>query len=282
MKKKTNGFLWLTATPFFVLIIGFLFLPFIAMIISSFKKNGEAGFSLFNYTEVFTNKFYLQAIGNSVLISFTASLIGILVAVFVAYSFTKFSPKVQERLLLLANMTSNFAGVPLAFAYIVLLGTSGLFTILFNELSIGFLQGFNLYSWFGLVIIYIYFQIPLAIMLLYPIYLGIEKRWKEAATLLGASPLQFWLKIGIPFILPGIAGTFSILFANAMGAYATAYALVGSNFNLLPIRIGALISGDIFAQPELGSALAVFLGVSMIIALLINEWLMRLVRRDLA
>ncbi|MGA4722185.1 ABC transporter permease [Fictibacillus nanhaiensis] len=282
MKKKINGFLWLSATPFFVLIIGFLFLPFIAMIISSFKKNGEAGFSLFNYTEVFTNKFYLQAIGNSVLISFTASLIGILVAVFVAYSFTKFSPKVQERLLLLANMTSNFAGVPLAFAYIVLLGTSGLFTILFNELSIGFLQGFNLYSWFGLVIIYIYFQIPLAIMLLYPIYLGIEKRWKEAATLLGASRMQFWLKIGIPFILPGIAGTFSILFANAMGAYATAYALVGSNFNLLPIRIGALISGDIFAQPELGSALAVFLGVSMIIALLINEWLMRLVRRDLA
>jgi putative spermidine/putrescine transport system permease protein len=144
------------------------------------------------------------------------------------------------------------------------------------------LSSFNVYSWSGLVLIYIYFQLPLAVMLLYPVYQGIQSQWKEAASLLGASPLQFWLRIGVPVILPSIAGTFSILFANAMGAYASAYALTGSTYNLLTIRIGALTTGDIFAKPELGSAIAVLLGITLVTAMLINEWLTRKVRRDLS
>ena len=79
-----------------------------------------------------------------------------------------------------------------------------------------------------------------------------------------------WVQIPFNFgfgsvshFLPSIAGTFSILFANAMGAYASAYALTGSTYNLVTIRIGALITGDIFAKPELGSAIAVFLGLTL-------------------
>jgi putative spermidine/putrescine transport system permease protein len=204
-----------------------------------------------------------------------------LFAIFATYSITLFSKNTQNRVLIFANLTSNFAGIPLAFAFIVLLGNSGLFTLLFKHLGWGTLSSFNLYSWSGLVLIYIYFQLPLAVMLLYPVYQGIQAQWKEAASLLGASSIQFWLRIGVPVILPSIAGTFSILFANAMGAYASAYALTGSTYNLVTIRIGALTAGDIFAKPELGSAIAVLLGLTLVAAMLINEWLTRKVRRDL-
>ena len=81
---------------------------------------------------------------------------------------------------------------------------------------------------------------------------------------------------------PGITGTFVILFANAMGAYATAYALVGGNFNLLAIRIGSLVAGDVSTKPQLGSALAVLLGLMMLVALTVSQWFMRRVRKDLA
>ncbi|WHY94994.1 ABC transporter permease subunit [Neobacillus cucumis] len=268
--------------PFFLIILLFLFVPLIFMILSSFQGNGGTGFTFDQYKEIIKNVYYHQAFKNSILISLFSSLIAIILAVLATYSITLFSKSIQDRILVFANMTANFAGIPLAFAFIVLLGNSGLFTLLFKYFGWDMLSHFNLYSWSGMVLIYVYFQLPLAVMMLYPIYQGIQAQWKEAAFLLGASPAQFWLKIGVPIISPSIAGTFSILFANAMGAYASAYALAGSTYNLVTIRIGALTTGDIFAKPELGSAVACILGVTLVIALLINEWLTRKIRRDLS
>ncbi len=280
--KRINGMLLASLIPFLLLILLFMFVPLFFMLYGSFQNDGGTGFTLKQYVEVFQSAYYHQAFKNSILISFLSSFIAIVLAVFAAYSITLFSKSFQDRILVFANLTSNFAGIPLAFAFIVLLGNSGLFTLLFKHFGWGTLGSFSVYSWSGLVLIYIYFQLPLAIMLLYPIYQGIQNQWKEAASLLGASPLQFWLRIGAPVMLPSIAGTFSILFANAMGAYASAYALTGSTYNLVTIRIGALTAGDIFAKPELGSAIAIVLGLTLIAAMLVNELLTRRVRRDLS
>lgn len=280
--RRGNGMLFASIVPFFLLVLLFLVVPLVFMIYGSFQGNGGTGFTFDQYKEVFQNAYYHQAFKNSILISFFSGLIAIVIAVFATYSITQFSKRIQDRILVFANLTSNFAGIPLAFAFIVLLGNSGLFTLLFKHFGWGTLNSFHLYSWSGLVLIYVYFQLPLAVMLLFPVYQGIQTQWKEAASLLGASSSQFWLRIGIPVIMPSIAGTFSILFANAMGAYASAYALTGSTYNLVTIRIGALTSGDIFAKPELGSAIACLLGLTLIIAMLINEWLSRKIRRDLS
>jgi putative spermidine/putrescine transport system permease protein len=279
--KKGNALLLLAVIPFGTFVVLFLLVPVISMIWGSFQTDGGGAFTIAQYKEVLSNPYYFQAFQNSVLISFLSSAIGIIAAVFAAYAITRTPKHVRERLLVITNLTSNFAGIPLAFAFIVLLGNSGVFTLLCKQLGID-LGSFQLYSWTGLTLIYVYFQLPLAVMLLYPIYYGIQEQWKEAAELLGATSTIFWLRIGLPVLLPGIAGTFSILFANAMGAYASAYALTGSSYNLVPIRIGALVSGDIFARPELGSALAVLLGMTLVAALLLNEWLTRKIRRNLS
>ncbi|MED1723833.1 ABC transporter permease subunit [Brevibacillus parabrevis] len=280
--KRFASMLLVTTIPFFAMIALFLLVPLLSMIEGSFQAEGGGGFTISHYREIFSNPYYLQAFENSVLISFLSSLIGIIAAVFAAYAITRFPQSLQQRVLVITNLTSNFAGIPLAFAFIVLLGNSGLFVLLAKQLGIDFGQSFTLYSWSGLTLVYVYFQLPLAVMLLYPLYHAIQKQWMEAAELLGASPWHFWLRIGFPVLFPGIVGTFSILFANAMGAYASAYALTGSNYNLVPIRIGALVSGDIFARPELGSALAVLLGLTLAAALVVNEWLTRKIRRDLS
>lgn len=279
--KRINSMLYITIIPLLIFVALFMFVPLFKMISGSFQEDGGGAFTFNQYKEIFTNPYYWKAFENSILISLLSSLIGIIAAVFATYALTRFPKRVQERLLVITNLTSNFAGIPLAFAFIVLLGNSGLFTLLFRQFGIDMTASFNLYSWSGLTVIYVYFQLPLAIMLLYPMYHAIQDNWKEAASLLGASPFQFWKRIGLPVLLPGIAGTFSILFANAMGAYASAYALTGSNYNLVPVRIGALVSGDIFARPELGSALGVLLGLTLLAAMLVNEWLTRKVRRDL-
>lgn len=264
--------------PFLVWIIAFLLLPGVGMLISSFQKEGGQGFTLDQYIKALSHPLYTRAIVNSILLSFVSSFVGLVVALFGAYSFTRFSAKVRDSLLNLSNIMTNFAGVPLAFAFMILYGTNGMLTLLLRETGLSFLT-FDLYSWTGLGIVYIYFQIPLAILLIYPALYAIKEEWKEAASLLGAGNAQFWRHIGIPVLLPSVVGTFSILFANAMGAYATAYALVLRNFNLLPIQIGSLVTGDVFPRQELASALAIILFLIMVAATLINERMIRLTRR---
>lgn len=281
MKALWHRWTFLLLLPFVLIALAFELLPLLAMVIDSFHGEEGQSWALAQYVTALSNKYYLVALQNSVLISLFSSLAGIVVALFAAYSITRFSVRVRERILNFSNMTSNFAGVPLAFAYVILLGNNGLFTLLFQHLGWDVLSRLDLYSWSGLALVYVYFQIPLAILLLYPTYYGIQEQWKESAALLGASPYQFWRNVGLPVILPGVVGTLSILFANSMGAYATAYALVGSNYNLLSIRIGSLVAGDVVTRPELASALAVILAVTMIGAMWVNERMMRRVRRDL-
>ncbi|MFJ8260718.1 ABC transporter permease [Rummeliibacillus sp. NPDC094406] len=279
--KKQKLFLLALLLPFFILVIGFEIGPLISMVKDSFYADDGIKFSLDQYITIFKSKFYLQGIQNSVLISIFSAITSIIVAIVLAYSFTKFSKKAQNRLLMIANMTSNFEGIPLSFSYIILLGNNGLFTLLFAKLGMDVFAHFNLYSWTGLILVYVYFQIPLAIMLLYPSFQGIKHQWNEAAALLGASKLKFWIHIGLPVLLPSIVGIFSILFANAMGAYATAYALVGSNYNLLSLQIANLVSSEVTLNPHLGSALGVLLASTMIVAMWFNQRMMRRVRRDL-
>nr|WP_237497164.1 ABC transporter permease subunit [Lysinibacillus sp. HST-98] len=275
MISKRQSIAWLS--PFLVLLLLFFLVPLLYMLITSFQ-NSE-GFTLKQYESIFTNHYILQGFKNSITLSVISAMIALLITLFAVYAMMNFSEPVREKILILTNLTSNFSGIPLAFAFIVLLGNSGLFTLLFDKWDIDVLTSFSLYSWSGLLLIYIYFQLPLSLMLLYPIYDGIQQQWKEAAALLGASGWQFWMKIGLPVMLPGIVGTFSVLFANAMGAYASAYALTSSNYNLVAIRIGSLIKGDIFAQPELASAIAVILAVTMVTAMLISEWSISKTRR---
>lgn len=169
------------------------------------------------------------------------------------------------------NMVSNFSGVPLAFSFIILLGNAGVITILGRSLGISAAAEFPLYTVWGLMLTYVYFQIPLATLLLIPSFDSIRKEWKESVSLMGGNSAVFWKKVGIPVLMPSILGTFSTLFANAISAYATAYALLMNNFSILPIRISEQFTGDVVQRPQFGSALAVVLMMMMTLSILITQ-----------
>lgn len=170
----------------------------------------------------------------------------------------------------------NFAGVPLTFAFIIILGSSGVIAYLFKAyLGIDLYAHWSLYGPNGLLLVYLYFQIPLGIFLLLPAMSGVKPEWEEAAANLGARPWYFWRKVGLPILAGPMGATASILFANAIGAQATAYAMTNGMMNLMTIRLGRLVSGDIDTNPNLASAGAVVLALLMLAALLINQRLTR-------
>ncbi|SEN03963.1 putative spermidine/putrescine transport system permease protein [Pseudomonas sp. ok272] len=274
MNSITRG-KWLAAlclVPFAIFFFVFQIAPLCWVLINSVQSQ-EFGWGLANFNKIFSSRFYLQAIQYSLEISFYSSVFGIIIAILGSYSLRRVDSKLRNFVNAFANMTSNFSGVPLAFAFIILLGFNGSITIMLKQA--GIIQDFNLYSKTGLIILYTYFQIPLGVLLLYPAFDALREDWRESAALLGASGWQFWRHIGLPVLTPALLGTFVILLANALGAYATVYALTTGNFNVLPIRIAAMVSGDISLDPNMASALAVVLVALMTLVTVVHQLLLK-------
>lgn len=264
---------YLTLLPFLIVVVGYELLPLGQLVVNSLKDKATNAFSFSNYIKIFTTPLYQMSIINSVRISLISAAVAIVVAFFATQAYMETGKRCKKLFVMILNMTSNFSGVPLTFAFMILMGNTGVLTLIGKELSISWLENFNLYSGTGLVLLYIYFQIPLATFLLIPAFTGIKKEWREAALIMHANCFQYWIKIGIPNLLPSILGTISVLFANALAAYATAYALVLNNYALLALQISSKFKGDVKIDKQLGGALAVVLILLMIAATMGNNYL---------
>jgi putative spermidine/putrescine transport system permease protein len=135
--------------------------------------------------------------------------------------------------------------------------------------------GFSVLSLLGLCLTYTYFQFPLMVLIITPALDGLKREWREAAENMGANTFQYWWYIALPILLPSLLGTMILLFANAFGAVATAYALTGGNFQLVTILIFRQIRGEVLNDPGLGYAVAVGMVIIMAIALSLYYWLQR-------
>lgn len=239
------------------------------VLLNSFIYEDE--FSLENYQVIFDSAFILQGFSNSLWLSITSSFVGIIIAALLVSSLRRVDSWLRDWVIAFTNMTANFSGVPLAFAFIIILGFNGALTLLLKQY--GIIDDFNLYGQWGLLAIYVYFQVPLATLLLYPAFDALNDDWQAASALLGANTSQFWRHIALPVLSPALLGTFIILIANAMGAYASVYALTSGNYNLITVRIASLVSGDIFLEPNLAAAISVLLILLLAFITVINQYL---------
>jgi putative spermidine/putrescine transport system permease protein len=257
---------WLVVAPFFLYAFAFLILPSIALGIGAFQSE-DGAFTLSNVSNLFKAQ-YLDAYKTSILLSLATALGGGLLGVLMAYAvFSRGAPAfLRTFLTTFSGVAANFAGVPLAFAFIATLGTVGLATR-FIDSAFGinlYAEGFTLFNFTGLVVTYVYFQIPLMILLIAPAIDGLRAEWREAAANIGASAPQYWRFVGIPILAPSLLGALLVLFGNSFAAYATAYALTSGHINIVPLLIGELKAGNVLSDPHQGDALA--LGMLVVMA----------------
>lgn len=249
---------WLGLLPFAIFSVLFLILPTLYIVIGAFQTP-QGGFTFQNILDLNTPSIR-SAYWVSIKVSFASALLGCLIGFAMAAAITigGLPRRIREPLLTFSGVASNFAGVPLAFAFIATIGPAGLITLqLKSELGINLrAMGWNLLSTPGLVVTYLFFQIPLMILIITPALDGLKKEWREAAAILGASGRQYWTMVGLPILFPSLLGTLALLFANAFGAVATAIALTGPSLNIAPILLYAQIRGDVLGNPNLGYALA--------------------------
>ncbi|MBP7960775.1 MAG: ABC transporter permease subunit [Caldilineaceae bacterium] len=267
---------WVGVAPFLIFVALFVFLPSVSLLMGSFRNNaGE--FTLKNFVDL-ADPGILSAYGVSIRISLATAGMGGLLGFFMAYAVTLggLPPWVRAGLLTFSGVASNFAGVPLAFAFIATMGRTGMVTVLLKLLGVDLYgAGFSLYSFWGLSLTYMYFQFPLMVLIITPALDGLKSDWREAAENLGATPAQYWRMVALPILTPAILGTMILLFGNAFGAYATALSLTGGFINLVTVLIGSQIKGDVLHNPGLGYALAIGMVAVMAVAMTAYYFLRR-------
>lgn len=256
--RRRLSLAWIVTVPFFAYIFLFLFLPAGNVMAGAF--NGKKGGWTFSNIQLLFHHPYIDSYKTSIEVSGVTALIGALAGLAIAYAAIRDgTPRwIRSALTTFSGVAANFGGIPLAFAFIATLGSIGIATkFLKNQLGIDLYgNNFTLFSKTGVEIVYLYFQLPLMILVIAPAIDGLRREWREAASNLGATPLQFWRYVGLPVLMPSILGAFILLFGNAFAAYATAYGLTSGAVNLVPIQIGAYYSGNVLDNPHLAQAMA--------------------------
>jgi len=272
---------WVGLAPFLTVAFLFLIWPAYAVVLQAFQ-GADGGFTLDNVATA-TQAQYRSAFLTSGLLSLVTALLGGVLGTLLTYAVSTLErPRfLKSAMSTFSGVASQFGGVPLAFAFVASIGSAGLLTSLLAKIGIDLYgTGFSLLSFSGLVIVYLYFQIPLMLIIMTPAVEGLRRSWREAADGLGASTFQYWARVGIPLLTPAFIGGVVLLFANAFAAYATAQVLTSGSVNLVPIQIGFFVQGNVFAgQSQVGYALALGMIVVVSIALAINIVLQRRVAR---
>jgi putative spermidine/putrescine transport system permease protein len=261
---------WLGILPFVLFVVAFQLYPSVSIVVRSFLD--PAGrFTLDNVLGL-NQPIIMGAYWSTIRISLITAVGGGLLGFLLAWAVTMggLPGWVRSAVLSFCGVAANFAGIPLAFAFIATIGQTGVISKALSSIGLPLYPSFTLYGFWGLCLTYTYFQIPLMVLVLAPALDGLRREWREAAENLGASPWQYWWHVGLPVLLPSILGALALLFANAFGTHATAYALVGGGAGqnlVVTVMVGAQFSTDGFANPGLGNALA--LGMIVVIALTI-------------
>lgn len=272
---------WLGLLPFVLFIIAFQLFPALSIVIKSFQDL-SGNFTLDNVNSLNT-PLILGTYWSSIKLSFLSAFGGALIGFFLAWSIImgNLPGWIRSALLSFSGVASNFGGVPLAFAFIATIGQTGILTLALKSVGINLYPDFKLYSFNGLVIVYIYFQIPLMVLIMAPAFEGLRKEWREASENLGASRFQYWRYVALPILFPSIAGTFALLFGNAFGAQATAFALIGGGgqYSVITLLVGSQFSSDTFNNPGIGNALAFGMIVVMVVTIFIYSFFRRMSSR---
>jgi len=276
--RKPFSWTWVGVAPFFLFAFLFLFLPSASIFLRSFESLDHR-FTFQNVLDLFQKSDIRNAYKLSLQVSAATAVGGAFFGFLLAYAVTIGGlPKaVRNFMLTFSGVASNFAGVPLAFAFVATMGNAGLVTRLLENVM-GFdihAGGFTIYTFWGLSIVYMYFQFPLMVLVMAPALDGLRREWREACENLGGNTWHYWRYVALPILAPTLLGTAVLLFGNAFGAYATAYAFTGSFLNLVTIVIGAQIQGDVLYNPGLGNAMALGMIVIMSMVMSIYIWSQR-------
>ncbi|MEU8981522.1 ABC transporter permease subunit [Streptomyces sp. NPDC048309] len=269
-RRRAPG--WLAVVPLLAFVAVAFGIPALAMLNGAFTvkdpATGATSYTTANLTGSLKGAYLTALIGSVKLSAVSAGIATVLGLPLAQVVVTSRFRALREAVLTASGVLANFGGVPLAFAFVATLGNSGVLT---QHLGLKD-AGWNLYSFWGLVIVYLYFLIPLMVLTITPALEGLRSQWREAAQNNGATGVQYWRHVALPVLAPSLLGGLVLLFGSSFAAYATAAAMVGSAVPLVTLQIADAISGNVLVGQE-NVALALSLDMVLIAGLVMAVYL---------
>jgi putative spermidine/putrescine transport system permease protein len=262
---------YLALTPFAAYVLIFLAVPTVLAVATGFFTE-DGAFTFANIAGIFT-PMVLGTFWSSFWVSAVTAVVGAAIGALVCYALLGLRADGVVRTIVnsASSVLAQFGGVMLAFAFIAAIGSQGLITVFLSErfgINI-YDQGVWLYQVPGLLLPYLYFQVPLMIITFMPALEGLKVQWAEANATLGGTRFTYWTRIAAPVLAPSFFGTLLLLFANAFSSYATAAALISQGSQIVPLQIrGALRSETVLGRENMAGALA----LGMIVVMVVVMW----------
>src|ERR1700744_4082050 len=264
--------------PFGVYMTLGLLVPLIAVAIGAFQNPDGGGFTFHN-VKIATSGISLHGFGETIFLAVLSSVIPGILGLLIAYSIwsARRGSVLRQVAITASAVFANFGGVPLAFLFIAALGSSGLASKWLTDLGFNpYQHGFSLYSLSGVIVVYLYFQIPLMVLVILPALEGLRPSWREAASNMGARTWQYWRHVGGPVLFPSFLGCILLLFGSALSAYATAQAMISGTIPLTRIPLGSFLNGHLAAgPPNAGKAPGLRLVIIIAVAMALYTLLQR-------
>lgn len=301
---------WLGLAPFAVFILGAFLVPIGFVVNQAFRRTtitqpkGPDGLPLRNpvtqqFVKVEKTQYtwsniheslqgvYHAALMNSVQLSLVTAVLSTILGLILAHAVVSSGNRLlREVVATVSAVAANFGGIPLAFTFIAALdANSGVVTVFFRDtlhFPLDERLHFQLQELSGMTLVYLYFLVPLMVLVMMPALEGLRPQWGEAAENLGASRWQYWRYVAGPVLLPTVLGGLLLVFCASFSAFATAYAL-NHTFPLLPTEISHALSSNVSAgQGNLAAALAVDVIVFVLPLTVVYQLLQRRTSRWLA
>lgn len=248
-------------------VLAFFFLMPLGVVAAEAFSEGGRGFA-----ELASLRAFRAGLLNTLLLGLSAGAVSLAVGLAVAWHLSGLRETVRTGLMFLIALPLTFSGLVVAFGFILAFGRSG-----FATLSLERLFGVPaaetaafVYSPAGLAFVYAYYLIPRVVMLLLPVLVNFDRGQLAAAESLGAGRLRALAEVLLPQVLPTVVAAFMLVAAVAFGAYGTALALVGSQVNILPLQLFAMVS-DVNTDFPAAAALSLVLAALCTAAMALGE-----------
>lgn len=276
IKKKrswTPGLLLLT--PILLFLFGFFIVPMLYILYLSFISTdsidaSDAVYSLKNYTQVFTDPYYLNSLWITVKISLYTVGISLLLAYPVALTMAKSSPRVRGYIALLIASPLLVSVVVRNFGWYLLLLPNGTINQALLDLGIINAPLELLFSEIGVVIGLSNAYLPFMILAIATSLYNIDPSLEKASAILGASPMRNFFSVTLPLSLPGIVSGCVLVFSLSMSAYVTPALMGGANVPMMPVVAYDQINN--LLRWTFGSAISyVLLATTLVIVMLFTR-----------
>lgn len=234
-----------------VFFLAFLALPMIMVLARSFTADGTAGITFSNYVEVLTEKGFLQALGNSLLISVCSALVTTVLAFILAYTihYTNVGRRYKKLVEKAAVLPMLLPTITYGFAIIYSFGNEGLLTKLFGR------KLFDIYGFNGLLLGYVIYTLPISFMLIHNAMGYIDKRFMIVSRLMGDSPLQTFRMT----ILTPLLGTLAASFIQTFFLCFTDFGIPASVGGQFEVIASVLYTEMLGSVPNFGNGAVVAL-----------------------